>query len=77
MSIDADGNVMISSIVKIVIVFKITKYQAIDPMTSYFHTFQTMACRFQSSVHGSGIYDHIPMVAIGSRDSVLVIEAKQ
>lgn len=76
-SIDTDGNVVVTSVIKIVIVFKVTRHLAIDPLTSYFHTFSSMASRFQSAVHGSGIYDHIPMVAIGSRDAVLVLEVKQ
>ena len=76
-SIDAEGYVYISSLIKILIVFKVTKHLVIDPLTSYFHTFQSMACRFQSPLHGRGIYDHIPMVAIGCRDAVLIFEAKQ
>jgi hypothetical protein len=76
-SIDAEGYVMVSSVIKILIVFKLTKHMAVDPMTSYHTLFQTMATRFQSPLHGQGIYDHISMVAIGCRDSVLIIEAKQ
>ena len=75
-SIDSDGYVVVTSIVKIVIVFKVTKHVAVDPMASYFGTFASMSCRFASNVHGAGIYDRLPMVAIGSRDAVLVFEAK-
>lgn len=76
-SIDTDGNVVVTSVIKIVIVFKVTRHLVIDPLTSYFHTFSSMTSRFQYSVNGSGIYDHIPMVAIGSRDAVIVVEVKQ
>ena len=46
MSIDAEGYVMVSTIIKILIVFKLTKHIAVDPMTSYHPLFQTMSARF-------------------------------
>jgi hypothetical protein len=39
MSIDAEGYVVITTIIKIVIVYKVTKYILVDPLTSYHHTF--------------------------------------
>jgi hypothetical protein len=75
-SIDAEGYVIITSIVKIMIVYKVTRHVAIDPITSYFHIFSSMSARFTSSLHAQGIYDNLPMVAIGCRDSVLIFEAR-
>ena len=45
-SIDAEGYVVISTIVKVMIVYKVTKHIAIDPLTSYYHQFLTMSTRF-------------------------------
>lgn len=74
MSIDAEGYVVLTTIVKIVIVYKVTKTIIIDPFISYHHIFQSMSCRFSSNVYEKGIFDATPLIAIGSKNSVLIIE---
>ncbi len=74
-SIDADGVVAISTVVKIMIVYKLTRYVVINPTTSLDHVYSVLASRFQSPVHGPGIYDHLSFVALANRDTILIIEA--
>lgn len=74
-SIDAEGNVVVSTIIKIVIVYKVAKIVAVDPFTSYHHLFQSMSCRFSSGVYEKGLFDSAPLIAIGSKNSVLILEA--
>ena len=45
-SIDADGYVYITTIVKIMIVFKVSRYLVVDPMKSNYDQFSSMAARF-------------------------------
>jgi hypothetical protein len=74
-SIDADGNVAIYTIAKIVFVYKVNRYLLIDPQKSYHHIFSMVACRFQSPVHGPGIYDNLSFIALANRDTVIIVEA--
>jgi hypothetical protein len=76
-SIDADGVVAISTIVKIMIVYKVSRYVVIDPATSYHHIFSVVSSRFQSPVHGTGIYDNMSFVALANRDTILIMETGQ
>lgn len=76
-SIDADGTVAISCVIKVLIVYKVNRYVVIDPKKNNSHMYQIAACRFQSPVHGAGIYDNIAMIAIANRDKLMVIDAKQ
>ena len=76
-SIDADGVVAISTIVKIMIVYKVSRYVVIDPVTSHHHIFSVASSRFQSPVHGTGIYDHMSFVALANRDTILIMETGQ
>jgi hypothetical protein len=74
-SIDAEGQVVVTTIVKIVIVYKVTRYVLVDPLTSYFHTFQSLSCRFASSQNEErGLFDQAPLIAIGSKNSVMIAE---
>ena len=45
-SIDADGYVFISTIVKIMIVYKVSRYLVVDPMKSNYDQFSSMSARF-------------------------------
>jgi hypothetical protein len=76
-TIDAHGTVAICTIVKVMIVYRVTRHVAIDPNTSYHHQFYTMAARFSSQVHGKSHIDALSMLAVGCRDSVLIFDAKQ
>jgi len=45
-SIDTDGVVAITTVVKIMIVFKVTRYVVVDPVNSYGHVYSVLATRF-------------------------------
>ncbi len=51
-SIDADGYVFITTVIKIMIVYKVSRYLVVDPMKSNYDQFSSMATRFQSPLHG-------------------------
>lgn len=51
-SIDADGYVYITTVIKIMIVYKVSRYLVVDPMKSNYDQFSSMATRFQSPIHG-------------------------
>ncbi len=76
-SIDSDGTVAITTVVKVLIVYKVHRYVVIDPKKNNSHMYQIAACRFSSAVHGSGIYDNLTMIALANRDKLIVIDAKQ
>lgn len=46
MSIDAYGVVAISTVVKIMIVYKLTRYVVIDPTVNHDHIYSVLAPRF-------------------------------
>ena len=51
-SIDADGYVNITTVIKIMIVYKVSRCLVVDPMKSNYDQFSSMATRFQSPIHG-------------------------
>jgi hypothetical protein len=73
-SIDADGVVAVTTVTKIMIVYKVSRYVVVDPATSKHHIFSVVSTRFRSPVHGAGIYDHLSFIALANRDKLLVLE---
>lgn len=70
-SIDAYGMVVITSVVKVLFVYKVTRHEVINPLTSLFPQFFTMSARFKSVVQEqTGNFDHVPLFAVGCRDLV-------
>lgn len=49
-SIDAFGMVAITTVVKALIVYKVTRHEVINPLTSLYPQFFTMSARFKSLV---------------------------
>jgi hypothetical protein len=49
-SIDAYGMVVITSVVKVLFVYKVTRHEVINPLTSLYPQFFTMSARFKSLV---------------------------
>ena len=76
-SIDADGYVFITTITKIMIVYKVSRYNVVDPMKSNYDQFSSLATRFQSPIHGQGLFDTQALVAIANRDTLVLFESKQ
>lgn len=64
-SIDAHGRVIINSITKILFVLKATKHIIIDPIKYTGSPFTSVSPRFKS-LHGYGIYDDVPLVALAN-----------
>lgn len=73
-SIDAEGVVAVTTVTKIMFVYKVSRYVVVDPSTSYHHIFSVVSTRFRSPVHGPGIYDHMSFVALANRDTIMILE---
>lgn len=74
-SIDAHGRVVINSITKILFVLKASKHVIIDPSKYTGSPFTSVSPRFKS-LHGQGLYDDLPLVALSNPDVVYIVEVR-
>jgi hypothetical protein len=75
-SIDKTGKVIVNSIYKQLFMLKANKHIIIDPANVTSPEYSELACRFKSSFHGQGVYDDLPMVAIGNNQNVIILEVR-
>lgn len=75
-SIDKEGKVLINTISKVLFVMKASKHIVVDPAKYNGPVYCSIACRFRSQMHGTGIYDDMAMLALGNAKSVVIMEAR-
>jgi hypothetical protein len=75
-SIDKSGKVIVNSIYKQLFMLKASKHIIIDPAMVASPEYSEIACRFKSQFHGQGVYDELPMIAIGNNQDIKILEVR-